>query len=240
MAPTLSHLKHDFEVMTNPEQAVILQRFFKTGPGQYGEGDVFLGIKVPPQRTLAKQYRDLPLDDVASLLQSKIHEHRLTALLILIQKYEKADAGSRKKIFDLYLKYRKWINNWDLVDLSAPNIVGNYLLDKDRAILYRLAQSKSLWDKRIAILATFEFIKHGHADDTFALAEILLNDNHDLIHKAVGWMLREVGKRIDQAAEESFLQKHCRRMPRTMLRYAIERFSPTLKKKYMAKYTQWV
>ncbi|MBN2513644.1 MAG: DNA alkylation repair protein [Sedimentisphaerales bacterium] len=235
MAPTLSQLKRDFEVMANPEQAVILQRFFKTGPGQYGEGDIFLGIKVPPQRTLAKQYRDLSLDDVACLLQSKIHEHRLTALLILIQKYEKAEGTSRKKIFDMYLKNRKWINNWDLVDLSAPNIIGDYLLDKDRAVLYTLAQSKSLWDKRIAILATFEFIKHGQADDTFAIAEILLDDNHDLIHKAVGWMLREVGKRINQAGVESFLQKHYRRMPRTMLRYAIERFSPTLKKKYMAK-----
>jgi len=235
MGFSLSQLKCDFETMANPEQAGILQRFFKTGPGQYGQGDVFLGIKVPPQRALAKQYRDLPLDDVASLLQSKIHEHRLTALLILIQKYEKADTASRKKIFDLYLKYRKWINNWDLVDLSAPNIVGDYLLDIARAILYTLAQSKSLWDKRIAILATFEFIKHGQADDTFAIAEILLDDNHDLIHKAVGWMLREVGKRIDQATEECFLQKHYRRMPRTMLRYAIERFSPALKKKYMAK-----
>lgn len=235
MALTLNQLKRDFETMANPEQAVILQRFFKTGHGQYGEGDVFLGIKVPPQRALAKQYRDLPLSDVANLLQGKIHEHRLTALLILIQKYEKADAASRKKIFDLYLKYRKWINNWDLVDLSAPNIVGDYLLEKDRAVLYTLAQSKSLWDKRIAILATFEFIKNGQSEDTFAIAEILLDDEHDLIHKAVGWMLREVGKRIDQATEESFLQKHYRRMPRTMLRYAIERFGPALKKKYMTK-----
>jgi 3-methyladenine DNA glycosylase AlkD len=177
----------------------------------------------------------LPINVVIKLLQSKIHEHRLTALLILIQKYKDADDKTRKTIFSLYLKHRKWINNWDLVDLSAPNIIGNYLLDKEQVILYKLAKSKSLWDKRIAILATFEFIKAGDAKDTFRIAEILLNDKHDLIHKAVGWMLREAGKRIGQKVEESFLQKHYRTMPRTMLRYAIERFPLELKKKYMAK-----
>jgi 3-methyladenine DNA glycosylase AlkD len=231
----LQYLHNDFKKFADAEQAVNLQRFFKTGKGQYGYSDIFLGLTVPVQRTLAKTYRDLPLTDVVSLLQSKIHEHRLTALLILILKYQTADDKARKTIFDLYLKHRKWINNWDLVDLSAPNIVGSYLLDKNRAISYQLAKSKSLWDKRIAILATFEFIKNGQAEDTFQIAEILLNDSHDLIHKAVGWMLREVGKRIGRPTEEMFLQKHHRQMPRTMLRYAIERFSPTLKKKYMAK-----
>jgi 3-methyladenine DNA glycosylase AlkD len=231
----ISQIKTDFEKLANPKQAAVLQRFFKTGKGQYGFGDIFLGIKVPVQRTLAKKYRDLPPVDVVSLLQSKIHEHRLTALLIFILKYQKADTKAKKEIFNLYLKHRKHINNWDLVDLSAPNIVGDYLLDKERDILYTLAKSKTLWDKRIAILATFEFIKSGDAKDTFQIAEILLNDEHDLIHKAVGWMLREVGKRIGQKTEESFLQRHYRTMPRTMLRYAIERFPEPLKKKYMAK-----
>jgi 3-methyladenine DNA glycosylase AlkD len=235
MFSVLHDLYKDFENLADPEKAATLRRFFKTDKGQYGEGDIFLGINVPVLRKSAKQYRDLPIRDVIKLLQSKIHEYRLTALLILIQKYQTANDKARKTIFNLYLKHRKWINNWDLVDLSAPNIVGNYLLNKNREILYKLAKSKSLWDKRIAILATFEFIKAGQAEDTFRIAEILLNDKHDLIHKAVGWMLREVGKRIGQTTEETFLQKHCRQMPRTMLRYAIERFSSPLKKKYMAK-----
>jgi 3-methyladenine DNA glycosylase AlkD len=235
MTVTLRGLKANFETLADDGQAAILQRFFKTGKGQYGQGDIFLGIKVPVQRKFAKEYSDLPINEVIRLLQSKVHEHRLTALLILILKYHAADDKARKTIFNLYLKHRKWINNWDLVDLSAPNIVGNYLLDKNRGILYKLAKSKSLWDKRIAILATFEFIKAGDAKDTFHIAEMLLNDEHDLIHKATGWMLREVGKRIGRSTEEVFLQKHCRQMPRTMLRYAIEHFPPTLKRKYMAK-----
>jgi 3-methyladenine DNA glycosylase AlkD len=235
MSYTLQNLYNDFEKIADAGQAIVLQRFFKTGKGQYGFGDVFLGIKVPVQRTLARKYRDLPLADVVELLQSKIHEHRLTALLILILKYQKTDAKGKQSIFKLYLKHRKHINNWDLVDLSAPNIVGNYLLDKERDILYTLANSKSLWDKRIAILATFEFIKNGDAKDTFQIAETLMQDEHDLIHKAVGWMLREVGKRIGQSTEETFLKKHYRHMPRTMLRYAIEHFPPPLKKKYMEK-----
>jgi 3-methyladenine DNA glycosylase AlkD len=235
MPCSIQDLYNDFEKLADTKQAVLLQRFFKTGKGQYGYGDIFLGIKVPVQRTLAKKYRALPLADVVKLLQSKIHEHRLTALLILILKYQKAATKSKQEIFKLYLKHRKHINNWDLVDLSAPNIVGNYLLDKKRDILYTLAKSKSLWDKRIAILATFEFIKNGESKDTFHIAEILLNDEHDLIHKAIGWMLREAGKRIGQSTEETFLKKHYRHMPRTMLRYAIERFPQELKKKYMAK-----
>jgi 3-methyladenine DNA glycosylase AlkD len=235
MSADLNKLLKDFERLADAKQAAGLQRFFKTGKGHYGEGDIFLGLKVPVQRTLAKQFLDLPSADVVTLLQSKIHEHRLTALLIWVLRYQKAEPQEQKAIYKLYLKHRNFINNWDLVDLSAPNIVGNWLLDNDRAILYKLAQSKNLWDKRIAILATFEFIRHGQADDTFKIAEILLHDSHDLIHKAVGWMLREVGKRIGQATEEAFLTKHYRYMPRTMLRYAIERFSPALKKKYMAK-----
>lgn len=235
MDPSLCQLKKELETLADAKRAAVLQRFFKTGKGQYGEGDLFVGIKVPVLRKLAKRHIDLPLDEVAKLLQSKIHEHRLTALLIWVLRYQKADQRERETIYQLYLKHRGFVNNWDLVDLSAPNIVGSFLLDNDRAILYKLAQSQSLWDRRIAILATFEFIKHGQADDTFTIAEILLNDDHDLIHKAVGWMLREVGKRIGQATEESFLTKHHRQMPRTMLRYAIERFTPGLRKKYLAK-----
>ena len=229
----MSDIRKDFQKLADPRQAVILQRFFKTGPYVYG--DIFLGIKVPVQRKLAGQYRDLPIKDVAALLQSKTHEHRLTALLILILKYQKADEKIKKEIFKLYLKHKKHINNWDLVDLSAPNIIGNYLLDKDRDVLYKLAYSRNLWDKRIAILSTFEFIQHGQSQDTLRIAKILLHDEHNLIHKATGWMLREVGKRIGRSTEETFLRQHHRQMPRTMLRYAIERFPKSLKKKYMAK-----
>jgi 3-methyladenine DNA glycosylase AlkD len=235
MQSLLQDLYQDFEKLADAGQAAVLQRFFKTGKGQYGFGDIFLGIKVPQQRKLARQYRELSTNDVVSLLQSKIHEHRMTALFILIHQYQKADMKGKKAIFQLYLKHKEHINNWDLVDLSAPNIVGNYLLNKDRDILFTLAKSESLWDKRIAILATFEFIKNGESKDTFQIAEILLNDKHDLIHKAAGWMLREAGKRLGRETEETFLKKHYRHMPRTMLRYAIERFSPTLKKIYMAK-----
>jgi len=212
-----------------------LQRFFKTGPGEYGEGDVFLGIKVPVQRQVAKKYKDLSLKDIQVLLNSKIHEHRMVGLFILIDKYKNADDKGKKQIFDLYLKNTNNINNWDLIDLSSPSIVGNYLLDKKRDILYKLAHSKSLWEKRISILATFEFIANKESKDTLAIAEILLHDKHDLIHKGVGWMLREVGKRVSQAEEEKFLKRHYKIMPRTMLRYAIERFDDKKKKFYMKK-----
>jgi len=227
-------IKKDLQNLANPKQAEILQRFFKTGKGQYGEGDIFLGIKVPEQRKLAKKYPDLSLKEIQELLSSKIHEHRLTSLFVLIGKYKKSGDNEKKKIFDFYLKNTKNINNWDLVDLSAPNIVGNYLLDKSRAILCKLAKSESLWEKRIPILATFEFIKNNQFKDTLKISKILLNDDHDLIHKAVGWMLREVGKR-NQAIEEEFLKKHYKTMPRTMLRYSIERFSEEKRKFYMKK-----
>jgi len=211
-------IKKDLQKLSNPKQAKILQRFFKTGKREYGEGDIFLGIKVPEQRKIAKKY-NLNLNDIQKLLNSRIHEHRLVSLFILIDKYKKSN--EKKNIFNLYLKNTKNINNWDLVDLSAPNIVGNYLLDKPRKILYKLAKSKSLWKKRIAILATFEFIKNNEFKDAIKISELLLNDKHDLIHKGTGWMLREVGKR-NQAIEEKFLKKYYRTMPRTMLRYAIK------------------
>jgi 3-methyladenine DNA glycosylase AlkD len=229
---TAAQVKKAIEKLADTKQAAILQRFFKTGQGEYGEGDVFLGIKVPKQRGLVKKYKDLPLVEVLNLLKSKIHEHRLVALLILVEKFRKADEKEQKKIFDLYVKNTKHINNWDLVDLSAPNIVGAFLLNKPRTILNQLVTSKILWERRIAVLSTFAFIKNNEFADTLKIAEVLVNDEHDLIHKAVGWMLREVGKR-DQAKEEQFLKKHAKKMPRTMLRYAIEKFSQTKRKYYL-------
>lgn len=231
----ITDLKKDLEKLSDKKQAALLLGFFKTGKGQYGEGDIFLGIKVPVQRKIAKKYKDLSVKDTESLLKSKIHEHRLVALFILIDIYKRADKKEKKTIFNLYLKNYKWINNWDLVDLSAPNIVGDYLLDKDRSILYQLARSDNLWKKRISVLATFKFIVNNESKDTLKIAEILLKDKHDLIHKGVGWMLREVGKRISQQEEEIFLKKHYKNMPRTMLRYAIEKFDEKKRRFYMKK-----
>jgi 3-methyladenine DNA glycosylase AlkD len=219
----LEQIKKDLAQLGDPERAKNSRWFFKTGKGQYGEGDIFLGITVPEQRKIAKKYADLSFDDLQELLKSKIHEHRFTALVLLISKYQKAEESIKKEIFDFYLENSENINNWDLVDLSAPKIVGNYLLDKERSILYKLAKSDSLWERRISILSTFTFIYNNGFEDALNISEILLNDEHDLIHKAVGWALREIGKR-DQNVEEQFLSKHYLHMPRTMVRYAIEKF----------------
>ena len=218
----------------NKEQAKALARFFKTGKGQYGEGDIFLGMKVPESREIAKKFKDIPMKEVQGLLNSKIHEHRLIALFILIDKYKRESEQEKKKIFDFYLKNTRNINNWDLVDLSAPNIIGDFLLikRKERKILYVLVKSKNLWERRIAVLATFAFIREKQFDDVFRIANMLLRDKHDLIHKAVGWMLREVGKR-DCKKEKEFLTKYCSRMPRTMLRYSIEKFNEKERKYFM-------
>lgn len=228
----LTQLKKELKNLSNPAQAKNLQRFFKTGKGEYGEGDVFLGIKVPVLRKVAGQYKNLSIKDTEELLNSGIHEHRMVSLFILVRKYNKEE--NKKEIFNLYLRNTGNINNWDLVDLSAPNIAGDYLLDKPRGILYKLAKSKDLWEKRIAILATFIFIRNGQYEDTLKISEMLLDDKHDLIHKGVGWMLREIGKR-DRAAEETFLDKYYKRMPRTMLRYAIEKFDEEKRKHYLGK-----
>ncbi len=227
-----SSLKQDLEKLADPEKAKILSRFFKTGKGEYGEGDIFLGVKVPGQRKVAAKYKDIALEDMQELLESRVHEHRLTSLFILVSKYKKADDLGKKEIVDFYLKNTKNINNWDLVDSSAPYILGNYLLDKDKSTLYTLAKSGNLWERRIAIISTYAFIRNNEFEDALRLAKILLNDNHDLIHKAVGWMLREVGNR-DRNREEIFLQKHCKNMPRTMLRYAIEKFEDDKRKAYV-------
>jgi 3-methyladenine DNA glycosylase AlkD len=217
-----------------PADATFLAGFFKTGPGQYGDGDLFIGVRVPMIRKVAKEFKSLPLTEVVRLLHSEIHEERLAALVILVLRTEASDAETRKQVYDLYLANTKHINNWDLVDLSAPQLVGAYLTDKSRRPLYGLAKSAWLWDRRISILATFHFIRHNDFDDTLRIAETLLADRHDLIHKAVGWMLREVGKR-DQAALERFLQEHSPTMPRTMLRYAIERFPEKTRRVYLAR-----
>jgi 3-methyladenine DNA glycosylase AlkD len=224
--------------MADPDKAVILQRFFKTGLGQYGEGDIFVGVMVPQSRQVAKKFSQLPLGEVRTLLYSRIHEERLVALLILAWRYSSASSsrGEKEEIVKFYLDNIKQVNNWDLVDLSAPNILGAHLLvdnrDDRRRLLYRLAGSENVWERRIAIVATHHFIRNGDFSDTLKIAEMLLQDRHDLIHKATGWMLREVGKR-DAAAEEAFLEKHCSVMPRTMLRYAIERLPESKRRRYM-------
>jgi len=205
-------VESDLKGLANIKQVPDLQRFFKTGTGEYGEGDVFIGVAVPDQRKVAKKYRDLPLGEITKLLKSKVHEHRLTALFILIHQFPQ----NSKKIYDTYLKHTKFINNWDLVDSSAHKIVGAYLRDKDKSVLYRLAKSH-LWDRRIAVLACFDFIANNDFNDALKIAETLVDDDHDLIHKAVGWMLREIGKK-NLSAEEKFLEKHHKTMPRTMLR----------------------
>lgn len=216
----------------NKRRAAISQRFFKTGPGEYGEGDIFLGITVPELRKLAKEYQAIALAEVAQILRSTIHEERLLALLILIRAYARGDARFKEKIYNLYLKNTRYINNWDLVDTSAEHIVGAFLMDKGKKPLYALVQSSDLWERRIAIMATFHFIKGGQFTETLKIARMLLSDKEDLIHKAVGWMLREVGKRLLQA-EEQFLKAHYKKMPRTMLRYAIERFPEAKRQRYL-------
>ncbi len=214
------------------EKASLLQRFFKTGPGEYGEGDRFLGVMVPDIRNVMKEFRDAPLAELVKLVRSPWHEERLLGLLILVDQFERGDEPLRKRVCSLYLKNTKYINNWDLVDLTAHKIVGAHLDGGSRALLYRFVKSKRLWERRIAIIATAHFIRQNRFDDTLALAEALLDDEHDLMHKAVGWMLREVGKR-DVVVLERFLKKHHAAMPRTALRYAIERFPEAKRKKYL-------
>jgi 3-methyladenine DNA glycosylase AlkD len=229
----LQNLKKDLKKLSSPTRAISSLRFFKTGQGQYGEGDKFIGITVPDIRQVSKQYLDLSLEDVLSLLHSPIHEERLCALLILVSQYQKGDNKKQKQIFDLYLKNYKYINNWDLIDLTAPRIVGAYLFDKPKDILYKLAKSKNLWQRRVAILATFQFIYYGQSQDTLKISKILLHDEHDLIQKAVGWMLREVGKRVDEKILLDFLKANYKIMPRTMLRYAIERLPNSKRLAYL-------
>lgn len=228
----LKKLIAELKSNTNPKRAKDLQWYFKTGKGEYGEGDVFLGFTMEDQRQFAKKYSDLELIDIQKLLDSKFHEHRMIGLLILIGKYTKVEKKEKEKIFKFYLKNAKKINNWDLVDLSSPNIVGNFLLDKDKKILYELACSENLWERRISIVSTFAFIREGKLKETIKISKILLNDKHDLIHKAVGWALREVGKK-DVKILENFLKTNYKKIPRTTLRYSIEKFEEKKRKKFL-------
>lgn len=226
-------MRAEIHEMAKPERGDHSQRFFKTGPGQYGEGDKFLGLTVPQMRGLVREYRDLDDASALKLLASSWHEERLIALLLLVQGYERGDEARRNRIHRAYLANTRQINNWDLVDASAGQIVGAHLDSKDVALLKRLARSKSLWERRIAIVSTFYFIRRDEFRPTLVVAGLLLGDAQDLIHKAVGWMLREVGKR-DRAVLDRFLRKRYRRMPRTMLRYAIERHPERIRKQYLA------
>ncbi|MDH5216654.1 MAG: DNA alkylation repair protein [Gammaproteobacteria bacterium] len=218
--------------LADPGIAQQSQRFFKTAKGQYGEGDIFLGIRVPVLRKQVSKFRSMSLDECLSILTSKYHEERLFALLMLVDMFKRGTALEQKQIYDAYLAHTGFVNNWDLVDSSAHLIVGEYLSERDRRPLQRLARSKSLWERRIAMIATFCFIRNGQFDDALEVAEILLKDEHDLIHKAVGWMLREIGNR-DKRSEVEFLQKHYQTMPRTMLRYAIEKFPEAERYRYL-------
>lgn len=262
----LNLLREDLEKLANPQKAKFLQRFFKTGKGEYGYGDIFIGLTVPQSRSIAQRYKDLSLENLTTLLKSKIHEERLIALFILGYRFQKGNDLEKRKIYDFYLDHTRYVNNWDLVDSSADKIVGEYLLsfviarseatclsgrqakqsiseeiaapssmarNDSLGILEQLAKSESIWEKRIAMIATYTFIKNGSASEALKIAEILISDTHDLIQKAVGWMLREVGKRCSEEIEEEFLKKHYKTMPRTMLRYAIERFPEEKRKRYL-------
>lgn len=225
-------LKSDLNALANPSKAKLLQGFFKTGKGEYGEGDKFLGVSVPDTRKIAKKYMHLPLQEISPILDSKIHEERLCALLVLVEKFRKASEEERKKIYEFYWKHSKKVNNWDLVDLSAHKIVGEYLQDKDKNVLLDLVKSENLWQKRIAVVSTFSFISRNDFKYSLKIAKILLEDKNDLIHKAVGWMLREIGKK-DKKVLVKFLEENAAVMPRTMLRYAIEKFSEKERKKFL-------
>jgi 3-methyladenine DNA glycosylase AlkD len=228
----VQNIQRKLQELGSREKAEVLQRFFKTGPGEYGEGDIFIGVKVPELRKLAKEYKGITVKEVKQLLRSAIHEERLLALFILVRKYSKGNETEKKRIYELYLKSTQFINSWDLVDVSAHHIIGAFLVDKGKEPLYRLAKSMNLWERRISIISTFYFIKHDKYEETLKISEILLKDEHDLIHKAVGWMLREIGKR-HMPTEEKFLRKHYKRMPRTMLRYAIEKFPEDKRQEYL-------
>lgn len=229
---TAARIKRELERLGDAATALASQRFFKAAPGEYGEGDLFRGIPVPVLRRLAKAHQNISLAEVEKLLASPYHEDRLLALLLAVRRYSQGGSSERSRIYRMYLQNTRFINNWDLVDSSAEHIVGAHLFDADRKPLHRLARSSSLWERRIAIMATFHFIKRGEFDETLRIAQVLLGDEHDLIHKAVGWMLREIGNR-DLTMEEGFLKENYRMMPRVMLRYAIEKFPETRRSQYL-------
>lgn len=229
---SLKNLKQDLRELVDLKKVKFLPQFFKVYKGGYGEGDRFLGVAVPGSRKIAKDYKDLATKELEVLMASPFHEERLVALFILVHRFQKGDEEQKKDVFDFYKKYKKYVNNWDLVDSSAYQIAGAYLYEQDRGWLYELARSKNLWDRRISIISTYAFIKKNDFEDVLEISKILLEDEEDLIHKAVGWMLRETGKR-DFDLENNFLKEHYHRMPRTMLRYAIEKFPEKLRKEYL-------
>ncbi len=231
---SLQRIRQALQQAAKPGKKEILQKFFKTGLGEYAEGDIFLGVMVPDTRKIAKRFLDIAEKDLGSLLKSRIHEERLLALLILVERFGKATFEGQQKIIKFYLMRLKYVNNWDLVDLTAPRLVGKFLLDKDRSMIYNLAHSKNLWERRIAMVATYEFIRRNDFKDALKIAKILMNDRHDLMHKAVGWMLREIGKK-DENALRQFLKKNKINMPRTTLRYAIERFPEKERREWLQK-----
>ncbi len=230
---TAKDAKKKLKALASPDVAKSSARFFKTGPGQYGEGDIFIGITVPTLRTVSREFRAMPLEEIESLLHSPIHEERHLALMILVLQVAERDDAQRKAAFDLSMRNTQFINNWDLVDCSAPQIVGGFLMNRPRKPLLQLSKSNSLWERRIAIVSTQHFIRHGDLRETLTISQKLLTDKEDLIHKATGWMLREVGKKNLSVLEE-FLDRHVTAMPRTMLRYAIERFTPARRRAYLA------
>jgi 3-methyladenine DNA glycosylase AlkD len=234
VAPGLAALKRRLRSLANPAHAKTAQWFFKTGPGEYGEGDQFLGVRVPVLRELVREFATLDLKAVTTLLHSPWHEERLLAVLLLVRQYDRGTPAERTAIFRLYLRSLRNINNWDIVDSSAPQIVGRHLDGRGRATLIRLAKARLLWSRRVAMMATFHSIRQGDFGDALAIATLLLKDEHDLIHKAAGWMLREVGQR-DRATQERFLDRHSETMPRTMLRYAIEKLPPARRRTYLAR-----
>lgn len=218
-------ITNKLQALSDAEKREIFPKFFKAGKGEYGEGDRFLGVTVPNIRAIAKLHKDISIEEIRELIQSEWHEVRLCALIIMVEKSKKKDEALRKELFNLYLSQTKRINNWDLVDLSCRFIIGEYLLDKSRDILYQLSQSSLLWDNRIAIVSTYAFIRKGQLEDTYALSDLMMQHPHDLMHKAIGWMLREAGKRNPERLYD-YVMSHRADMPRTMLRYAIEKFSP--------------
>jgi 3-methyladenine DNA glycosylase AlkD len=232
--PTAAAVRRALRAQSHPDRVAGVMRFFKCGPGEYGEGDAFIGVTVPAQRSIARRFRDLPINETDTLLTSRIHEERLTALFILVDQFNRGDQRTRRQIFRLYMRRLRFINNWDLVDTSAGSIVGGWLADKPRDLLDRLARSPHLWSRRVAMIATFHSIYRGDHRDAIRIATILVNDRHDLIQKAVGWMLREVGKRASPAALTTFLRRHAATMPRTALRYAIERLPAAERQRWMS------
>jgi 3-methyladenine DNA glycosylase AlkD len=232
MIDSVMEIRNELRALANKDIAEHAQRFFKTGKGQYGEGDRFLGIRVPVLREVARKHRERSIEDVSLLLKSPFHEERLLSLLMFVDMFKRGNAADQKAVYTRYLHHTGFINNWDLVDCSAEHIVGAYLMKRNKQPLYKLAGSRSLWERRISILSTFHFIKYHEFIDSLKVSEILLHDEEDLIHKAVGWMLREIGKR-DTRIEEDFLKKHYKTMPRTMLRYAIEKFPEDKRRRYL-------